>query len=135
MLVNTQEKHVHVEYKVLQCYKAGSRPLLIDIIIFIYLSLLQFAGIILALQTRKVKISALNDSKSVTALIYISSILLVAMVFTAFLLRGYINISAAVFSGGIITMATLFLVSIFIPKVHVKGFSYHGTEPQPDHSK
>jgi hypothetical protein len=94
--------------------------LISDIIIFIYLSLLQFVGIILAFQTRKIRITALNDSKSVTALIYISSIVLVVIVLITFILRSHINISAAVFSGGIIVLATFFLVLVFIPNVSTK---------------
>ena len=106
-------------YKVWQCYaySDGSPPLIIDIIIFIYLSLLQFVGIILAIQTRKVKINALNDSKSVTVLIYISSIVLVMIFIVSFLSRGHYNTSTALFSGGIIFLATVFLVITFVPKV------------------
>ena len=59
-------------------------------------------GIILAFQTRKVKINVLNDSKVVTMLIYISSIVLVVIVLVTFILRNYINVSAAVHSGGVI---------------------------------
>ena len=106
-----------------QCYSSGSVSLIIfEIVTFLYLSLLQFAGMILAFQTRKVSIKALNDSKYVTALIYISSILLVAIALTAFLLRNYVNIKMAVFCGGIIVLATLFLVLIFIPNVsYIEG--------------
>ena len=108
---------VNTEHYVWQCYESGSVPFILDILIFIYLGLLQFVGIILAFQTRKVKINVLNDSKSVTALIYISSIVLVVIVLIAFTSRGYINISAGVFSGLIISLATTFLAIIFIPKV------------------
>jgi gamma-aminobutyric acid type B receptor len=104
------------EYSVWQCYESGSIPFVLDLLIFIYLGLLQLVGIILAFQTRKVKIPILNDSKSVTALIYISSIVLVVIVLITFILRGYINIIAALFSGGIILLATFFLVLSFIPK-------------------
>ena len=78
---------------------------------------MQLVGIILAFQTRKVRIPILNDSKSVTALIYISSIVLVVIVLITFILRGYLNVSAAMFYGGIILLATIFLIFIFIPKV------------------
>ena len=111
-----------------QCYPTGSVPFII--ITFIYLCLLQFAGIILAFQTCKVNIKALNDSKSVTVLIYISSIVLVIMALVQFILRNYINIQMAVFSGGVIIMATLFLVLIFTPNVSEnegRFYSYHNT--------
>jgi gamma-aminobutyric acid type B receptor len=113
----TTGKDILEKHYVWRCYSSESHLLISDIIIFIYLSLLQFVGIILAFQTRKVKITALNDSKSVTALIYISSIVLVVIVLITFILRSHINISAAVFAGGIIVLATFFLVLVFIPKV------------------
>ena len=100
------------------CYDAGTPTFYLDLLVFIYLGLLQVLGIILAFQTRKVKIRALNDSKFVAALVYISSIVLVVIVLIMFILRSYINISAALFSGGIIVLATIFLVFTFIPKVH-----------------
>ena len=85
---------VNKEHYVWQCYESGSVPFIFDLLIFIYLGLLQFVGIILAFLTRKVKINVLNDSpcKSVTALIYISSISCIANALIAFTSRGYINV-------------------------------------------
>ena len=100
-----------------QCYESGSTPFYFDLLIFVYLGLLQLVGIILAFQTRKVKIPILNDSKSVTAFIYISSIVLVVIILVTFILHGYINVTAVLFYGGIMLLATIFLVLIFIPKV------------------
>ena len=114
---HSQSSSVLEEYSIWQCYKSGSTSFFFDLIIFIYLGLLQLVGIILAFQTRKVKIPILNDSKSVATLIYISSIVLVVIVLITFILRGYINVCATVFSGGIILLATFFLALIFIPKV------------------
>ena len=105
------------KYSVWRCYAVGTLPFILDIIIFVYLGLLQFVGIILAFQTRKVNVTVLNDSKSIATLIYISSIVLVVIVLITFILRSYINVSAAVFSGGILILATFFLVLIFVPKV------------------
>ena len=107
-------------YSVWQCYESRSAPLYLDLVIFLYLVLLQIVGIILAFQTRKVKINVLNDSKSVAALVYISSIVLVVIVLVTFILRSYINISAALFSAGIIILATVFLILTFVPKVSVE---------------
>ena len=102
-----------------QCYKSGSVTFICDVLIFTYLGLLQLVGIVLAFQTRKVKILILNDSKPVAALVYISSIALVMMVLITFTLRDYINVIAAVFNGGIIVLATVFLILIFTPKVRL----------------
>ena len=107
------------EYSVWRCYEVGSPPFYCDLLIFIYLALLQIVGIVLAFQTRKVKIRVLNDSKFVAALVYISSIVLVVIVLITFILRSYINISAALFSGGIMILATVFLVLMFVPKVSI----------------
>ena len=106
-----------------QCYDSGSAPFVLELLLFVYLGLLQLVGIILAFQTRKVKISVLNDSKSVAALIYISSIVLVVIVLITLSLRGYANIRPALFYGGIILLATVFLSLIFIPKVSEINFS------------
>ena len=100
-----------------QCYESRSAPFYLDLVIFLYLVLLQIVGIILAFQTRKVKINVLNDSKSVAALVYISSIVLIVIVLVTFILSSYINISAALFSTGIIVLSTVFLILMFVPKV------------------
>ena len=75
-------------------------------------------GIVLAFQTRKVKISALNDSTFVAALVYISSVVLVALVLVTFALRNYINIRGAIFSGGNLLLAYVYLILMFVPKVY-----------------
>ena len=108
---------VRENYSVWQCYETRSLPFIFDCIIFAYLILLQIVGIILAFQTRKVKINVLNESKVVTMLVYISSIVLVVIVQVTFILRNYINVSAAVHFGGVIVLATVFLLLIFVPKV------------------
>ena len=118
-LLPQQSSDILEEYSVWQCYKASSAPFYLDIIIFVYLILLQIVGIILAFQTRRVKINILNDSKSVASLVYISSIVLVVIVLVTFILRSYINVSAALFSGGIIVLATVFLLLMFVPKVSI----------------
>ena len=87
--------------------------------IFAYLALLQVVGIILAFQTRRVKIPVLNDSKFVAALIYISSIVLVILALGTILLKGYINVEATIFYGGILVLAIISVALIFIPKVHI----------------
>ena len=120
-----QMSDVREDYSVWQCYETGSLPFIFDCIIFAYLILLQIVGIILAFQTRKVKINVLNDSKVVTILIYISSIVLVVIMLVTFILRNYINVSAAVHSGGVIVLATVFLLLIFVPKVSTNYTEKH----------
>ena len=99
------------------CYQLGSAAFYCDLLIFLYLGVLQIVGLILAFQTRKVKIPILNDSKFVAALVYISSVVFVALALVTFLLREYINISNGIFSAGIMLLATIFLILMFVPKV------------------
>ena len=72
---------------------------------------------LLAFQTRKVKFKGLNDSKFVATIIYISSIVLIALALVTFALRTYINIGTGVFVAGILTLTTIFLALNFVPKV------------------
>lgn len=86
-------------------------------ITYVYFGLLQLIGIILAVQTRKVQIKVLNDSKFVTALIYMSSILLLLLGVVVYLFGSYINAVEIVFSGAFLLSATTFACLSFIPKV------------------
>ena len=106
------------------CYQPGSSAFYCDLFIFLYLGILQIVGLIFAFQTRKVKIPILNDSKYVTALVYISSVVFVSLVLVTFLLQEYINISNGIFSGGIMLLATIFLILMFVPKVHATQNQY-----------
>ena len=82
-----------------------------------YLGLLQIIGIVLALQTRKVKIEALNDSKSVAAVIYATGIALVLLGVANFALGQYLNIDQILLNGTVIFGTFAFLGIVFIPKV------------------
>ena len=84
---------------------------------FAYLIVLQIIGLVLAFQTRKVKLHGLRDSKFVAAIIYISSIILVALALVTFSLRTYINIGTAIITFGVFSLTTIFLALMFIPKV------------------
>ena len=88
--------------------------------VFAYLVTLQVIGIVLAFQTRKVKVRGLRDSKYVAAIIYISSIAIVVMALVTFALENYINIGTGIFVVGIFTLTTIFLVLIFVPKVRMR---------------
>ena len=112
------------EYCVWICYESDTGPFYSNILIFIYIALLQIVGVIVAFQTRKVKIPILNDSKVVTALVYISSIVLVLLALVTYAFGGYINVAAGVFCGGVLVLATVFLILMFIPKVHTLDHYY-----------
>ena len=74
-------------------------------------------GIVLAFQTRKVRLQGLRDSKYVATIIYISSISIVVMALVTFALENYINVGTGILAVGIFLLTTMFLVLIFIPKV------------------
>ena len=85
--------------------------------VFAYLVIFQVIGIVLAFQTRKVRLRGLRDSKEVAAIIYISSITIVVMALLTFSLISYINIGSGIFIVGIFLLTTTFLILIFVPKV------------------
>ena len=79
--------------------------------------MLQIIGMVLAFQTRRVKLRGLRDSKEIAAIIYISSIAIVAMFIENFTLTNYINIGIGIFMLSIFVLTTIFLFLIFFPKV------------------
>ena len=83
------------------------------------MSALHIVALILAIQTRKVRIKILNDSKEVAAIIYITSIVLAELVIVSFSLTNFQNIYETLYCGGLIVAATVVLAVIFIPKVCV----------------
>ena len=93
------------------------------ILLTTYIAFLQCLGMILAFQTRKVKITSLNDSKYIAAVIYISSITLIALVFTHFGFIDYINITCGILNGVIFVNTTAYLGLIFLPKVIIILFN------------
>ena len=103
-----------------RCYGGSDNaPFIWLALIFAYLAILQIVGLVLALQTRKVKIKALNDAKVIAALIYITSIVLVILAVSTFALGEYINVNEVLFTGSLLVAAIMFLVLIFVPKVHI----------------
>lgn len=108
---------VREENYVLVCFRASSLSFFWEILIFAYLAILQIIGLVLAFQTRKVKLQGLKDSKFVAAIIYISSIIIVALALVTFSLRTFINIGTGISVFGIFSLTTIFLALIFIPKM------------------
>jgi len=112
---------VRIDYFVWQCFGGDSATLGFTwlVVIYVYLAILQLVGLVLAIQTRKVKIKVLNDAKLITATVYISSIVLVVLIVVTFsgVIDSYINVIEALFSGGFLVAITTFVVLIFIPKV------------------
>ena len=103
----------------LVCYDSASLSFFWLILIYIYLGILQLLGTVLSFQTRRIKYNiGLRDSKYITAIIYISSIVLAMLALVTFSLRTYINIGTGIFVSGYFILTTIFLALIFIPKVY-----------------
>lgn len=117
-------------------YQCGSTELGIGaiwlILTYVYFALLQIIGIILAIQTRKVKIKVLNDSKYIAAMIYISSIVLLLLGIATAVFGSSINVTGILFSGGLLFATTAFLCLVFIPKVKMLLLHVSDTEHVPD---
>ena len=107
---------MRIEFRVWQC-SADNNTDIVVAIIFCYLILLQVAAIVLAIQTRRVKIKVLNDSKYIIALIYISSITVLVIGVVQFVLGAVININELIVSGAFFIATTSFLSLTFVPKV------------------
>ena len=114
-----QNQEVRIEYYVLLCYKEAGAALYWRIFVFAYLTVLQILGIMLAFQTRRVKVKSLKDSTFVAANVYISSIVIVVFVLITFVLRSYLNAYSAIFATGIFILTTTFLMLTFVPKVRI----------------
>lgn len=82
-----------------------------------YAFVLQLIAIILAFQTRKVKIKGLNDARQVIAIIYINTICLLVFTLTSVVLNTHLITSSVLYSISITAAATVFLTLLFIPKV------------------
>ncbi|XP_064390848.1 gamma-aminobutyric acid type B receptor subunit 2-like [Halichondria panicea] len=109
---------IRIEYMSYQCYVSSNVPQTAMLaLLFAYLALLQIIGIILAIQTRKVKIKLLNDSKYIAALIYTSSLVLILIGVISFTATRIPNIGEALTSGGLWVVTVLFLSLVFIPKM------------------
>lgn len=105
------------KYCVWICQEASTPGFYWKIVVFGYLVMFQVIGIMLAFQTRKVRLRGLKDSKEIAAIIYISSITIVVMALLTFALINYINVGSGIFVIGIFLLTTMFLILIFVPKV------------------
>ena len=115
--MNTQELGVRELYSVWICYTSDSTTSYIDLVNLTYTIILQIVAIVLCFQTRKVKVAALNDSKFVAAIVYLSSIILFMLILVIFTLKSYPHIWNGIFVGGILTLASVFLGLTYVPRV------------------
>jgi gamma-aminobutyric acid type B receptor len=86
-------------------------------VLFGYKIIFQAIGVFLAFKIRKVKIRGLNESREVSATLYITSAILATMIVTAFALGEYIDVEAFVFGIGLFTATSVFLALTFASKM------------------
>ena len=112
----SQEDGITINNCIYQCY-GFSYSLLMVGLEYAYLLIIQVAAFILAIITRKVKIKALNDSKAVAIIVYVTSTILLFLGIFTFALGTRLILNEVLFSGGIMMCTTVLLSFVFIPKV------------------
>ena len=90
-------------------------------VLFGYKIIIQITGIIFAFLIRKVKIKGLNDSKEVSAILYITSVILAVILVVNFVLGDYIDVDGFVYGFGVATAVTIVLLFTFVPKVSTRS--------------
>ena len=82
-----------------------------------YKTILQIIAFVLTFSIQKVKLKGLNDAKYIAAAVYITNSVTAIAFVTFFLLKGFQNLYAALFSFSTLFGTTAILALIFIPKV------------------
>lgn len=111
-----QEQNVTVQYFVYVC-TSETISIAYQAVILVWLFMLQVVGIVLAFETRKVKIKVLNDAKYVTVIIYVCSIVLVVYILATLALSSYLHSGAVLINSVVLIGSYVFLGLNFIPKV------------------
>ena len=107
--------HITVLFYVRRCYTDKEIifiPLFIGTKLFV-----QFIGVFLAFSIRNIKIKGLNDSREVSAILYVTTAMTAVMAIIIFIFGDYINIDGAAYGFGATTGACCVLGLTFIPKV------------------
>ena len=83
----------------------------------LYLVLIQIALFTLAIVNRNVSLKILNDFKSISVIIYTTTVVLFCLSVITFAVTSYVIVTEVIFLGGILLDATILLSFTFIPKV------------------
>ena len=87
--------------------------------IYGYKAVVQALGLYFAFKIRNVKIRGLNDSREVSIALYVTTVVIVAMIVVTFVFGDYIDVDGFVYGFGVSTAVTFVLCLTFIPKVTV----------------
>ena len=113
--LHSQEKGIIENYFTIKCY-----PLLSffwQLVIYLYLTILQTIALVLAFKIRKVEIKELNNSKEISAIVYITTVIAIELMLGHILLYKYNNVAHLLYYSGVVIMATMTVGLIYIPKV------------------
>lgn len=110
-----QDDGIRVLFVVTRCF-SSTEVIWLSFVIG-YKLVIQAIGVFLAFSIRNVKIKGLNDSKEISMILYITTVITFVVAVSTFLFGDYINVDAAVYGFGISTATTVVLALIFIPKV------------------
>ena len=94
----------------------GPSPIWIAFL-FGYLGLLQFSSLILALMNRNITIKAVNDSREIRRIVYITSFIVLEMFIIYFVVGYFQDASISLHIGHLLAATTVVLLFIFVPKV------------------
>ena len=118
MFVFLQEKGIIENYLVIYCYTSVS--FYWRLFLYLYLAILQVSALVLAFKTRNVKIKVLNDSKEISAIVYITSVIDVELIIVTIALSDYNNLISFFYYGGVLIATTVILSLVYVPKVRLR---------------
>ena len=89
------------------------------LVLYFYLAVLQTTALVLAFKIRKVKIKVLNDSREISAIVYITSVIDVELILITVLLDNYNNVQLLLYYGGVQIAAVVVAGLVYLPKVPI----------------
>ena len=130
MLSLSQEKGIIENYLAINCYSPSS--FYWRLALYTHLGILQISALALAFKTRNVKIPVLNDSKAISASVFITSALNAGLIIVTISLQNYSSLIAFYFYGFVMLSTAVFVGLVFVPKVShpvllVDHFTTHKT--------
>ena len=111
----SQEKGIIENYFVIECYTLASFSW--RLFLYLYFGILQAVALVLAFKIRKVEIKVLNDSKEISTIAYITSVILVELIIVSSLLYNYSSVQRLLYYSGILITTMSIVGLIYVPKV------------------
>lgn len=108
------ENGIEVEYEVITCDARYKLQWLVPLLG--YKIVFHVVGVFLAFKIRKVKVKVLNDSKEVVLVLYLTGVVLGAVIITTLAFRSYLNVYTGAYAVGICVTGAVILAVVFIFK-------------------